>query len=177
MILSYMRPIQRIPAIIKDMKFSISLLLVLVSAFLITGCSSEKKGIVEVLETNSSRDFPEAEQIVCKFSTILEVTPETQEDGSEIVSYNIDEQTNPIELRFGFDADGGAVLYGNAGQSELAVSKNDEEGIVLIEKSGFGYVFTYTIFRDRGIGYWTKTNEIFGSSYSFISVGRCWGEA
>jgi hypothetical protein len=153
------------------------LLLILVSAFVITGCSSEKKGLVEILETNANWDFPEAKQIVCRFSTILEVKPETQDDGSEKVSYSIDEQSKPIEIHFGFNADGDAVIYGNAGQNTLAVSKNDEEGIVLIERSEYGYVFTYTIFRDRGIGYWTKTNEAFGTSYSFISVGRCWGEA
>jgi len=155
------------------------LYILLAITVLLSACAttSETEGVVEILEPNEDWDFPEAEQIVCRFNTILEVSSETQEDGSEKVSYSIDEQSEPIEIRFGFDSEGKAIVYGNAGESELIVSKNDTEGIVLIERSAFNYVFTYTIFRDRGIGYWTKTNEIFGSSYSFISVGRCWGQA
>ena len=113
--------------------------------------------------------------IQCEFDSYTQVEPMKNDGGAVEVGYKVFTEDNPLHLKFVIDDnDSKAKLIGNNGESDLIVSRNDNNGIVLIERNMFGNVFTYNIFLDQGFGIWTKTNDIFGSVYSFISVGRCW---
>jgi len=134
----------------------------------------EIAGIVNVLPP-AREPITGASVIECEFQTYTQVEPAQKEDESTEVSYKIFTEKNPLHIKFIIDdEEREAKMVGNYGETDLIISRNDSNGIVLLERSEFGSVFAYNIYPNSGIGIWTKTNEIFGSIYSFISVGSCW---
>ena len=145
----------------------------------LAGCTpvESNEGISGVVNTlpASQEHLAGSPVIQCEFDSYTQVEPMKNDGGAVEVGYKVFTEDNPLHLKFVIDDnDSKAKLIGNNGESDLIVSRNDNNGIVLIERNMFGNVFTYNIFLDQGFGIWTKTNDIFGSVYSFISVGRCW---
>ena len=162
---------------INNMSIVKKLLITSLAVLALTACASnnelenDRKGSINTLSEKREHLYG-SEVYQCEFDTITQIEPIAQEDGTTEVGYEITTQ-KPINLKFVIKEDE-ARLIGNGGESDLVLSRNDDTGIVMIERNGLGNIFTYNIFPDRGIGIWTKTNDMFGSIYSFISVGQCW---
>lgn len=145
----------------------------LILIFLLSACSTKNEGVLDVLPEELNDFFPESTVFNCTFDKIIDIAPEYQTDGSDIVKYKISDSETPIELTFVL-SEGKILMKGNNGESELIQTKIDGmNGIVLHEVINGGFVSTYNIFLERKIGIWTKTNEFFGDIYTMTSVGRC----
>lgn len=91
-------------------------------------------------------------------------------------SLSLSKSESPLVMTFAGLKSGKPVAKGNGGESAVAVALDNGAQIVLIERNGFGNVFTMTIARETGLAIWTKGYFMLkgDAPEGVLSIGRCY---
>lgn len=124
-------------------------------------------------------DSPLSNDLInCEFRVLSDFTYKNKDDAfaetDKKVFYQTTDQEKPILLTFAGLSGENPKMKGNNGDSELIKVKDDNETIVLIERSAFGDLFLYTIFKKEKVAVWNKTYKLINTPYAHVSMGYCY---
>ena len=114
----------------------------------------------------------------CEFKVITNFTynnqKDTLSDKDRKVAYQTTEQETPILITFAGLSTDNPMMKGNNGDNQLIKIKDDNESVVLAEKSDFGDLFFYTIFKKEKVATWSKSYMLINTPYAHLSMGYCY---
>lgn len=116
--------------------------------------------------------------INCEFRTVSDYVYNNEKDPlsdeDRKVHYSTSDSKTPNLITFAGLSTEEPKIKGNNGDSPLAVIKNDDDSLVLIEKNAFGDMFVYTIFKQEKVAVWHKAYKLIKEPYALLSMGYCY---
>lgn len=156
----------------KKIKISIfilvSIILVLIVLLVITSFSNDKKNAL--LNKNYTESIsPYSNNVVCtlKLSTVMELN-------NNYLSGKVDVDDESVNLTFVNLNTESPSMIGNLGDRTNLLKIDNGSTLYLLEKTDFGNLNIFTIFRNKNIILMSKQYSVFGESpFGLMMIGDC----
>ena len=145
---------------------------IVLSVIFLTGCTNnlplDNKKTVSLDENWREAQAPYSDSVVCtlKISTVTDF--EEDHINGEV---NIDEK--PTTLTFVDINTDNPSMVGNLGDKAPLAKIDNGSTVYLVEKTDFGNLNIFTLFRDKNIMLMSKQYDMFGKPFGLMMIGDC----
>lgn len=146
---------------------------VIILAFIVLVFFGFKKGEGSVSNpfknSLTANDPLSSEIIVCRFDVVSDFVKRNDED----IKYETQKSSEPINLTFAGLSGPSPMMKGNSSEVPILILKNTDDLMIIMEESGFGDVFFYTIFKKEKVAVWQKAYKLIDHPYAHVAMGYC----
>lgn len=126
---------------------------------------------------DKSRNLPLKQSATCNFERDVSVTYPTNDDSTKDreIEFTLNKDEQPVSVSFiNLDTEE-PIMRGNGGQSDLIKVIDTDDVVTVVEKNpvSFGTLQVFSIFKNTGIGIWSKQYDLFGTPFGLISMAYC----
>ena len=149
----------------------------IVNVFLFISNHSEQR-IFSYKRAGVNINLPLKQSASCNFEKDVSVTYSSNHNSpkDKRIDFKLNSNSQPITISFiNLDTDK-PTMRGNGGQSNLVKLIDNDEVFTVIEASPilFGTLQSFTIFKETGVGIWTKQYNLGGEvPFGLVSMGYC----
>lgn len=147
------------------------ILLLIITLPLLTGCINNSLPLKKTVALDSNwkqAQEPYSGQVVCTLKS--SATADFEEDHIAIEA-SIDEKPTTITI-VDIDSDTPA-FFGNLGDRAELTKIDLGSKVYFMEKTGFGNINVWTLFRDKNILIGTKQYDLLGKPFGLLMMGDC----